>query len=908
VQAQSRDGTYNTRALLAPLDVSAGAIGTSAALLVGAQGTANAVDLTLIAQSNNPTGAGDLDVGQGSVQGYGPDGKTVYVAQIVMRIADGSGATRYFANGKALPANIQTLPKAQVFVRQQIRLGRLGPLPRGDQGAFATTVPASNGRGGAKKVGDRLSDRVFENPMSANTSQLTAVGRFTLNYNRESVPIELIKREEPQSAVSYFVRERDASGGPSKTLIYLGDSPAGDSTTARRAAENRLQSLLDLGLIPPARVGLKNSIAAADTRGRADDALAAHLVETTQRFDKLPAGKQAAQLPSFRRSLTTALEQNHTGTSDALKAACQGAYASLSQYVQRQGFANLDSKTPDPAGATVASDALLRLGATHRLDLSGSAAGAERLKTAANAVSALPRGTARARMDHIVNRGMGQAISQGLGDLVSVGSLTGPLAVAALKPLVVKFLAKKWGTKLVLARVNGVLSAVGYGLLAKDAADVSSSLLKLNGYYAKAGAKGLKSEEATLLAEGILEEGRASARIVGQDALFGAIQAAPAVNRRLNRGSEPNKPIKPTKQQTVQTNTPPAGLRRIVKPLNPVTRALQMRNFGNNSRAISNAKRYSDYIDLLDGQKVSTVVRIGVSSTAYTGKSLIARTRFYRDTGMRNLSAESLRPINVEHHDVHTSLGSTSKLGEVNANSGAFSLASKESWAERGLLPGQGGRAIAKFWRPDVTQEWLVADDALKALESAHVDISAAHFAKTVTGPLSSCGFLPKGSPLATRLERLEGMLKARETLQTSMQTAEGSQMAALQGKVRAVNTKIDAAIKSATGQSTQMRTEVLQESLGSEATTYELTVRHAAAARYLQSVEGQPDAVFNAARFKEILAAVKAEAGPAEAIGKLWHRELLQVYGADKGFVRAMNQSVPMQQAWAAYKQRFGL
>ncbi len=887
--------------------MSAGAIGTSAALLGDTQSAAKAADFSVIAQSNNPTGAGNVDIGQGSVQGYGPDGKTVFVAQIVMRIYDGNGATCYYVNGKALPVNSQTLAKAQAFARQQIRLGQLGPLPRGDQGAFVTTVPASSGRGGAKQVGDRLSDRLFENSMSANTSQLTAVGRFTLSYNRESVPIELIKRDEPQSAVSYFVRERDASGREAKTLIYLGDSPAGDSATARRAAGNRLQSLLDQGLIPPARVGLTKRIAAADTRARADSATATRLVETTRRFDKMPASEQATQSAGFSSSLAAGLERNRTGTSDALKAACQSAYASLSKYVQRAGFANLDSANPDPAAATAGSHALLRLGATHRLDLAQATSGAERLKTAADAVSVLPGSDARTRMDYIVDRGMGQALSQGLSDLVSVNSLTGPLGVAALKPIVVKVLAKKWGTKLVLARVNGFLSAAGYALLSKDVADVISSLSKLNGYYAKAGAKSLKTEEATKLAENILGECRTLARIAGQDALFGVIQAAPAIRRKLSQGSEPSRPSKPVKQPTVQTNTPPVGLKRIPKPTNPIVRALQMRNFGNTSRAIANAKRYSDYIDMLDGQKVSTVVKIGVTSVAYSEKSLVVRTSFYRDAGIRNLSAENLRSINVQHHDVHTSLGATSKLGEVNANSGAFSLASKESWAERGLLPGQGSRPISKFWRPDVTQEWLVADGALKTLESANFDLSAVQFAKTVTGPLSLCGFLPKGSALATRLERLEEMLKARETLQSSMRTAEGSQIVALQGKVRAANTKIDAAIKAAAGQSTQMRSEVLQESLGGESTTYELTVRHAAAARYLQSVDGQPNAVFSAAKFKQILAAVKAEAGPAAVTGPQWHRELLQIYSADKGFNRAMNQSVSMQQAWAAYKQRFG-
>ena len=104
------------------------------------------VDLGPIAQSNNPTAAGNTDLGKGEVQGFGPDGK-VYKTQLIMRVYDGSGALRYYANGKALPPSIVSEIDAKTYVRQQIGKGTLGLLELGNQQAFsnqkAPTVPST---------------------------------------------------------------------------------------------------------------------------------------------------------------------------------------------------------------------------------------------------------------------------------------------------------------------------------------------------------------------------------------------------------------------------------------------------------------------------------------------------------------------------------------------------------------------------------------------------------------------------------------------------------------------------------------------------------------------------------------------------------------------------------------------
>jgi hypothetical protein len=135
----------------------------------------------LIAQSNNPLNGGKPSaIGAHDVQGYGPDGKTVYRATVTMVIFnDGSNALQYFANGKALPKGIQTLDAAKVYARQQIGKGTLGPLPMGNPEAFGKTISvgasgktSSSGRlqavpGGAGRVAVTVGPRVITTDLKA---------------------------------------------------------------------------------------------------------------------------------------------------------------------------------------------------------------------------------------------------------------------------------------------------------------------------------------------------------------------------------------------------------------------------------------------------------------------------------------------------------------------------------------------------------------------------------------------------------------------------------------------------------------------------------------------------------------------------------------------------------------------
>jgi hypothetical protein len=86
-------------------------------------------------RATTPLLLGNTDLGKGEVQGFGPDGK-VYKTQLIMRIYDGSGTLRYYANGKALPPKIISETEAKTYVRQQIARGTLGTLQLGNQQAF----------------------------------------------------------------------------------------------------------------------------------------------------------------------------------------------------------------------------------------------------------------------------------------------------------------------------------------------------------------------------------------------------------------------------------------------------------------------------------------------------------------------------------------------------------------------------------------------------------------------------------------------------------------------------------------------------------------------------------------------------------------------------------------------------
>ena len=341
-----------------------------------------------------------------------------------------------------------------------------------------------------------------------------------------------------------------------------------------------------------------------------------------------------------------------------------------------------------------------------------------------------------------------------------------------------------------------------------------------------------------------------------------------------------------------------------------LTSALRIGAVSSDFRSLENPKRFDTYINNLNGQPMSTVSRVGATGVVEPkDTTLLARSQTYRNINFGSLVTGNFPKVATgAKHDWHLAFGSPSKLGESHANSVAFRFGSKATWSERGQLPGQGSNKLAEFWKADAPLEYQNMDTALKKLQSFDFNVKASTFNQDVIEPLNKMGFIPKGSVLATRLEQLEGSIRNRDALSAEFRKANPSQILILLPKIKAAKTTVDVSLKQIAAQAVQTRGELLMESLGSPKTTYELTVRHAAAARYMQSTGGQDDHVFDAARFKQILAAVKVEAGPESAVSLKWHRAFVQTHARDANFTEAMQQSPAMLEAWSAYKAKYGL
>ncbi len=378
-----------------------------------------------------------------------------------------------------------------------------------------------------------------------------------------------------------------------------------------------------------------------------------------------------------------------------------------------------------------------------------------------------------------------------------------------------------------------------------------------------------------------------------------------------------------TKAPSTQSNHPPAAgakgpLGRFAlsakTPKQRLDLAIKARNFQNSAHAITDLASYKFYLKLMDGQPVSTLLRVGIAGVSYGEKTLHGRTAAYRHAGEHLLPAPSThQPVHLStaglvRHDLHTAFGSVSKLGEVHANSPALSRNSRLSWSERGVLPGHAGMPLKGFWRVDFGSQWKLADKAAALLQQTQAESGGGLLAKNVVKPLARMGFIPKGSKLAARLEQLEARFLARDSLQFQLSKATPKEAPALQTKLVQAQKDLATALADARSNNTKIAGQLLEESLGTPQTTFELTVRHAAAARYMQTVEGQAGAVFEYTKFEAILKQVRAEAGDASQVGSTWHRELLASYGADADFMAAMAQRPAMAEAWAAYKQKCGL
>ena len=381
--------------------------------------------------------------------------------------------------------------------------------------------------------------------------------------------------------------------------------------------------------------------------------------------------------------------------------------------------------------------------------------------------------------------------------------------------------------------------------------------------------------------------------------------------------------------------SPPSALGRAPKHSNhPMTVAMKMRYFGNTVQAIANNTLFDNYLSAIHGKPVvsilkgstvfnkfiddMTVAKIKLNPDAPRSITVGELTARYRTASVRDLPRgrdSEFLPHTNSHlpspaHNTHTAFGAVSKLGEVMANTNALSLdlllPNVTSWASRGVLPGKGKTAPA-FWRVDVVKDWVDAEKSLAGLETASKSTSGSVVSGHVQTLMGS-GFLPKGSALAKHLETVETTALARDSVFSKMPTAQPADISKMMKAGRALEQDLKQGLEVMAGSARQSRAHVMHQSFGTPATTYALTTRHAAAARYMQTIEGQPLAVFDANKYRLILKEVQMEAGPALKTGPVWHKQMLKTYDADHFFQDAMNTNPAMGQAWRDYKAQFGV
>jgi hypothetical protein len=348
-----------------------------------------------------------------------------------------------------------------------------------------------------------------------------------------------------------------------------------------------------------------------------------------------------------------------------------------------------------------------------------------------------------------------------------------------------------------------------------------------------------------------------------------------------------------------------------------LTLAMKMRAFGNSTKAIANDRLYDNYLNTIHKQPIGELIKANNHVIVQAGGTLTETNAKYRSLSANDLGRvprqllpqmDSSNPGNA--HETHTVFGSVSKLGEVHAHTNAFNgVTNTTSWHNRGLLPNNRGTVVSQHWQVDQPLNWYRADRSLTAIENASPGVGAGKLISNEVKALTGDGFLPKGTPLATRMQRLEKAALRWDGAQSQLARASAGQAQGLIQSMQSAHQTVQSGIAVAASSPKQNRLDMLTESFGTPQTTYALTVRHAAAARYMKSIEGKRDAVFDANKFRGILKEVKTEAKRAGLTGELMHWHMLNTYATDRGFQDAIKASSPqMQDAWRTYRQSHGV
>ena len=379
----------------------------------------------------------------------------------------------------------------------------------------------------------------------------------------------------------------------------------------------------------------------------------------------------------------------------------------------------------------------------------------------------------------------------------------------------------------------------------------------------------------------------------------------------------------------------PTPLGRTPKSSNdPMAVAMKMRYFGNTVAAIANNTLFDNYLSAIHQKPVTSILKGSTIFNNFSAEIIAAKievnpgasrsitvgelTARYRKASILDLpkgrDSEYLPHI-YPHlpspaHNTHTAFGTVSKLGELMANTNALSLdlalPSMTSWTSRGALPGKG-TAGSSFWKVDAVQDWVNAEKSLAGLEAASKRMSGS----VVSGHvqiLMKGGFLPKGSALAKHLEHIETTALARDSVFGNMPMAKPADLPNMIKTGRALEQTMTQGFEAIAASAKQSRAHVMHQSFGTPATTYALTTRHAAAARYMKTIEKQAGAVFDANQYRLILKEVQREAGPASTTGLAWHKQMLKTYAKNHFFQDAMTDNPAMGQAWRDYKAQFGV
>jgi glutamate racemase len=344
----------------------------------------------------------------------------------------------------------------------------------------------------------------------------------------------------------------------------------------------------------------------------------------------------------------------------------------------------------------------------------------------------------------------------------------------------------------------------------------------------------------------------------------------------------------------------------------PLERAARILSFKDRAESGGRRALFNELVNLFDGQPITDVMKTVLYFNTHNYTTFAERrTQLLNITGAQirgqldkpafSPQLETKKAINV--HNFHTAFGAGRGLnGEVLAFSNA-TLATPLDISIRVRLPDLNqGTTTSGYFRVAFTSELKIADEQLALLEANPATLTTSVFNESAK-KLFSTGAISYGSPLAKRLEEVEKDLKFRERLQLQIdRTSNPADRAALQTQYAQASKRIEQNLSNPQ----RSRDELILQAFGTVENTANVIPQQIAIVRYLKSIEGRRNAVFDAKKLNAILAQVTAELG-ADASGVRLHQDLIKTYDNSAAF-RTLLQSNPLLgEAWKRYKIKHG-